>query len=503
MILESAVDRKSGCIERRPLSPSTIARKSDAPESSGASALRQRVGNQGIQRLLAERVESGRSSGAAPLRSPPIQTKLTVSEPGDAYEREADHVADVVMRMPANEVADMSNPNAIPQVQRMEHGGGAAPVTAPVAANIQALRGGGSALPAATRAFFEPRFGADFSNVRVHTDDRVQEAAKSLGARAFTVGRDIAFGPGQYAPDSQVGRHLLAHELTHVVQQGGVGSQGKELLAGVSGSSQDAHVARQLEVGSSQPQIPTDLQSSPALRSMAEQALQDRYDRIVAVLGRFDRSTPDIALLNRQLVDISNELARRIALQQGRTFDPRVIDLMKAYLVKNAKTERDSCIVCMNKGIRKLLEDPKQKLTPESVDATMELLRKSGRASEARSIGFADARGRVTRGGERPHRLLESIGKALLEMVGRDVGWSVFGMSVFSGYHSVLLTVDTNDPSSPRIYWSDQWKSKGGWKEYSEEALDREVTQLIQGWWDEQPEGKKHTLVVRLWRLRR
>jgi hypothetical protein len=87
-------------------------------------------------------------------------------------------------------------------------------------------------------------------------------------------------------------------------------------------------------------------------------------------------------------------------------------------------------------------------------------------------------------------------------MVGGDVGWSVFGMSLMDGLHSVMLTVDTHDPSNPRIYWSDQWKSKGGWKEYTRDGLDREITKLIQGWWDKQPEGGKHNLVVRVWRLR-
>jgi hypothetical protein len=281
-----------------------------------------------------------------------------------------------------------------------------------------------------------------------------------------------------------------------------VGNQGIQELIAPQGQT-SPRVDRQADFGLDQPRVPTDLQSSPALRSMTMEALQERYDRIVSVLSRFDRSTPDTALLDRQLFDISNELARRLALEQGRTFDPRVIDLMRAYLVENAKTEQDSCIICMNKGIRKLLEDPNQKLTPGSVEATMEMLRESGRASEARQIGFLDARGRVTRGGGRPNTLRDSGAKVLLEMVGRDVGWSVFGMSLLDGYHSVMLTVDTNDPSSPKIYWSDQWKSKGGWKEYSQTDLDQEITSLIQEWWDDQPVGKKHTTVVRLWRLRR
>jgi len=62
--------------------------------------------------------------------------------------------------------------------------------------------------------------------------------------------------------------------------------------------------------------------------------------------------------------------------------------------------------------------------------------------------------------------------------------------------------VDTNNPLLPKIYWSDQWKSKKGWKGYSQTDLDKEIVKLIQGWWDDQEVGKKHNTVVRLWRLR-
>lgn len=100
-------------------------------------------------------------------------------------------------------------------------------VTPSLANNIRSLSGGGSPLSTATRAFFEPRFRSDFSQVRVHTDSRAAGMAKSLQAKAFTVGQNIAFGSGQYAPESQSGQQLLAHELTHVVQQNGNRAQAK------------------------------------------------------------------------------------------------------------------------------------------------------------------------------------------------------------------------------------------------------------------------------------
>jgi hypothetical protein len=85
-------------------------------------------------------------------------------------------------------------------------------------------------LPKSTREFFEPRFGRDFSDVRVHTGARAADAAKSLNARAFTLGKDIVFGSGQYFPQTSAGNRLLAHELTHVVQQGGGRSSSSDKL---------------------------------------------------------------------------------------------------------------------------------------------------------------------------------------------------------------------------------------------------------------------------------
>lgn len=99
---------------------------------------------------------------------------------------------------------------------------GTAPQIVPgVAHDIHHFKGIGQALPASERAFFEPRFGKDFSSVRVHTDDCAARTAQSINARAFTLGNNVVFGQNQYEPTSRQGRHLLAHELTHVVQQTG------------------------------------------------------------------------------------------------------------------------------------------------------------------------------------------------------------------------------------------------------------------------------------------
>jgi len=174
------------------------------------------------------------------LHGPHLQPKLTVGPPDDAYEREADQVADAVMRMPepegrvqrvCAECAEEMQRQPVPdedeeekKVQAKEAPGQVPEVAPDLESRITALRGGGQPLPFSERAFFEPRFGQDFSGVRLHTGSAPAEIAQVLHARAFTTGNHIVFGSGQYEPGSGEGKRLLAHELTHVVQQGGEGA---------------------------------------------------------------------------------------------------------------------------------------------------------------------------------------------------------------------------------------------------------------------------------------
>lgn len=125
--------------------------------------------------------------------------RVEVSQPGDRDENEADRIADVALAgaPPARAAA--------------------APMPTPTKTGL-ALRGG-VPLPAEVRADLEPRFGQNFSRVRIHTDERAANAARGLSARAFTIGNDLAFGRGQFQPATAAGRRLLAHELAHVVQQ--------------------------------------------------------------------------------------------------------------------------------------------------------------------------------------------------------------------------------------------------------------------------------------------
>jgi hypothetical protein len=111
----------------------------------------------------------------------------------------------------------------LPAISRVQASGenGAFEVSPDVESRISQMQGGGQAIPEGERAFFETRMGYDFSKVRVHTDSNAVQTSRALSARAFTTGNDIAFGAGTYQPGTNAGRRLLAHELTHVVQQTG------------------------------------------------------------------------------------------------------------------------------------------------------------------------------------------------------------------------------------------------------------------------------------------
>lgn len=149
----------------------------------------------------------------APLEQ--IQTKLTINQPGDRYEQEADRVADQVLAAPTHSAVS----DAPPRIQRFAgQTTGRADMAAPASVD-RVLSSPGSPLDPALQQDMEERFGHDFSSVRVHTDEPAKRSALEVNANAYTVGHRIVFGAGRYAPGTHEGRRLLAHELTHTVQQ--------------------------------------------------------------------------------------------------------------------------------------------------------------------------------------------------------------------------------------------------------------------------------------------
>ena len=206
-----------------------VAAHSDVAAHNLMMQLHQTYGNRYVQRLLNSKV---------------VQAKLTVNAPGDIYEQEADRIADEVISAEKSQVQRQEEEEEVQaqrqpaeedeeevQAQRQEEeeeelqaqsaGGQPDIVSENVEAHINNARGSGHPLSDNVREPMEQAFGADFSDVRVHTDSEANLLNQQLSARAFTTARDIFFRQGEYSPGSDTGKKLIAHELTHVVQQEG------------------------------------------------------------------------------------------------------------------------------------------------------------------------------------------------------------------------------------------------------------------------------------------
>ena len=178
-------------------------------------------------------------------RAPIVQEKMEIGAENDIYEREADAMADKVITMPVSmgqanktqsghllqrKCTSCQDENQLqmkplldritPLVQRREAiSNGASTASDAVAAQINQSKGGGGKMDNATQNYMESRFGADFSGVNIHTNHTAVRLSKELNAQAFATGNDIYFNEGKYNPTTTTGKHLLAHELTHTLQQ--------------------------------------------------------------------------------------------------------------------------------------------------------------------------------------------------------------------------------------------------------------------------------------------
>ncbi len=243
--------------------------------------LQRTIGNQAVLRMLrtnneegpnvrstsssmaSPRVGNGSSGNSVhPPASGVIQTKLAINQPGDEYEQEADRIPDRLMRMPTPQLqlacacggecveCQKEQPKHRPERLQTKRVGpsDSGQVAAPPSVN-RVLASPGQALDASIRAEMEPRFGHDFSGVRVHSSAAAEQSAQDVDAKAYTVGHHIVFRAGQFAPTTREGQRLLAHELTHVLQQSGAegnGASGSNENHGLSStvmSSEPRHAA--------------------------------------------------------------------------------------------------------------------------------------------------------------------------------------------------------------------------------------------------------------------
>lgn len=177
----------------------------------------------------------GKRNKSSLSKSSFIQPKLKIGQPNDTYEQEADAMADKIMQASQTNTAvqrmcedceeediqmkplkQSNTPLAQPK-----HKNGNIHATDTITSQLSQTKGSGFKLPHATNQQMRSAFGVDFSKVNIHTDSKAEQMNQSLRARAFTHGNDIYFNKGEYSPNSSAGKHLLAHELTHVVQQKG------------------------------------------------------------------------------------------------------------------------------------------------------------------------------------------------------------------------------------------------------------------------------------------
>jgi outer membrane protein OmpA-like peptidoglycan-associated protein len=210
-------------------------------------------------RMAASSAEHARSESTTATRAAGTPRFLAargmrVSRPEDAGERQAERIADAVMAPDRCLGCTPEAPCAscASGIQRSAEGAG------PLSASLPGL-GSGRPLDRPARDFFEPRFGRDLGAVRVHSGSREGSMARSLAARAFTLGNDIVFAPGRYEPESDSGRRLMAHELAHVVSGGTANTVSRVPDAGVTpdaGATPDAALAAAAAAGPTDAGVP-------------------------------------------------------------------------------------------------------------------------------------------------------------------------------------------------------------------------------------------------------
>jgi hypothetical protein len=182
-------------------------------------------------------------------RSGQLQRKAPLSQPEDPREHAADRAAEAIVN--GDRPTPQPSGSGRTEVQRMPSSAAVMPAAAAPGPTLTGQLSGGNALDEQTRGLMESRFGESFDDVRIHTGHRAGEMADAVRARAFTVGSDIVFGAGEFAPGTTEGTRLLAHELAHVVQQ----RRPTGAVAGEKATERDAHEAANAVASGSKPAV--------------------------------------------------------------------------------------------------------------------------------------------------------------------------------------------------------------------------------------------------------
>lgn len=228
-----------------------------------------------------------------------LQTKLQVGAPDDTYEQEADRIADKVMATPIHKIVGY---RSAPYIQRLTSQTVEHRSTAPRSVE-GVLSGSGRSLDVNLKNDMSQRFGQDFSQVRIHTGAAAEQSARDVNAYAYTVGHNIVFGAGQFAPNSQQGKRLLAHELAHVVQQ----SENRSL--GIQ-----RYIAEDV--------LTTQITYAQA-EEMTHAELGQEMQRLRDHLSTFDRTSPDYMGAVENLHILENVALSRMSATARRISRPR------------------------------------------------------------------------------------------------------------------------------------------------------------------------------------
>lgn len=294
--------------------------------------LQSTIGNQAVQRLLINR--------GAPTASPPVvQRKFQVGPAGDRFEREADQVARSVGQSSAGKQA----PAPTPSIQRQETaqvGPQGGTVDGALASRIQRHKQGGQAVPTGVRRSVEQVTGADLSTVRVHDDAQAQTMSSQLGAKAFTQGNHIFLGSRQSKYDVQ----LMAHELTHTIQQGATTVQGETGSPAGSPAADKAQTISQIQRKLAKKQKSSFKSRIRKLTRKLDRAI-DPEDKAVNQLNAISASLNTIAAAVADSERTDNDAVSQIE----RMFDSAItlagLDKGGGYLapdeIENARNERD------------------------------------------------------------------------------------------------------------------------------------------------------------------
>ena len=241
-----------------------------------------------------------------------LQKKLSIGASNDPLELEADRVANQVLAAPAYSAVSGTPPS----IQRFTGQAAADTTIAPPSVD-RVLAGSGSPLEPALRQDMEQRFGHDFSRVRVHSGTVAEQSAQDVHANAYTVGHNIVFGAGRFAPGTHEGQRLIAHELTHVLQQ--TGMDGTHSAQKYESRGQSAAVLRKKPAGTQQtasPASPCNPVELPKIQSAITTASQWLEYEVIPSVDWYIRFLPKLSPAEKQKFrgDIREALKRHFAI---------------------------------------------------------------------------------------------------------------------------------------------------------------------------------------------